>query len=72
MNEIKIGEKFVGEGHPTYIIAEVGSNHDGSIEKAKNLIKIAAGCGVDAVKFQFFKADTIAADISDEVAILEN
>ncbi len=72
MNVIKIGNKFVGNNHPTYIIAEVGSNHDGSIEKAKELIKTASGCGVDAVKFQFFKADTIAADIEDEIVILEN
>ena len=54
--KIKIGNKFVGEGEPTFIIAEVGSNHDGKLEQAKKLIDIAAEAGVDAVKFQAFKA----------------
>lgn len=71
MNEIKIGQKFVGLNYPIYIIAEIGSNHDGSIDKAKILIKKASECGVDAVKFQFFKADTIAANTDEEIAFLE-
>ena len=50
--EIKIGKKLVGDGHPTYIIAEIGINHNGSIEIAKELIKSASDAGVDAVKFQ--------------------
>lgn len=43
----------------TYIIAEIGVNHDGSVEKAKLLIDEAAKTGADAVKFQSFKADNI-------------
>jgi len=50
--EIKIGNKMIGDGHPTYIIAEVGVNHNGSVEIAKELIKAAADAGVDAIKFQ--------------------
>ena len=50
--EIKIGKKLVGDGHPTYIIAEIGINHNGSVEIAKELIKSASDAGVDAVKFQ--------------------
>lgn len=50
--EIKLGERMVGDGHPTYIIAEIGINHNGSVEIAKDLIKAAFGAGVDAVKFQ--------------------
>lgn len=50
--EIKIGNRLVGEGHPTYIIAEIGINHNGSIEIAKELIKSSFEAGVDAVKFQ--------------------
>ncbi len=50
--EIKIGNRLVGEGHPTYIIAEIGINHNGSIEIAKELIKSSFDAGVDAVKFQ--------------------
>ncbi len=44
---------------PTYIIAEAGVNHNGDIELAKQLIDVAADAGVDAVKFQTFKADTL-------------
>ena len=59
MNRIMIGDHLVGEGEPTFIIAEAGSNHDGEIEKVKKLIDIAADAGVDAVKFQAFKADKL-------------
>ncbi len=50
--EIKIGDRLVGDGHPTYIIAEIGINHNGDVEIAKELIKTAHEAGVDAVKFQ--------------------
>jgi len=50
--EIQIGNKPVGDGHPTYIIAEIGINHNGSVDNAKELIKAASDAGVDAVKFQ--------------------
>lgn len=50
--EIKIGNRWVGDGHPTYIVAEVGINHNGDVEIAKQLIRSAHLSGVDAVKFQ--------------------
>ena len=50
--EIRIGDRLVGEGHPTYIIAEIGINHNGSVDIAKLLIDAAVKAGVDAVKFQ--------------------
>ena len=50
--EIKIGDKWVGDGHPTYVIAEIGINHNGDIQVAKDLIKAAYDAHVDAVKFQ--------------------
>jgi len=50
--EIKIGNRMVGEGHPTYVIAEVGINHNGSVQVAKDLMSAAHEAGVDAVKFQ--------------------
>ena len=50
--ELRIGNKMVGDGHPAYIIAEVGINHNGDIENAKKLIDAAKHAGVDAVKFQ--------------------
>ncbi len=50
--EIKIGDRMVGDGHPIYIVAEIGINHNGSVQTAKELIKAAHEAGVDAVKFQ--------------------
>ncbi|HET6596358.1 MAG TPA: N-acetylneuraminate synthase family protein [Anaerolineales bacterium] len=50
--EIKIGNRMVGEGHPTYIIAEIGINHNGDLAIAKQMIDAAVHAGVDAVKFQ--------------------
>ncbi len=50
--EIKIGDKLIGDGHPVYIVGEIGINHNGDIEIAKQLIDVAKWAGVDAVKFQ--------------------
>jgi N-acetylneuraminate synthase len=50
--EIKLGNRRVGDGHPAYIIAEVGINHNGDIEIAKKIIDAAVHAGADAVKFQ--------------------
>jgi N-acetylneuraminate synthase len=50
--EIKIGNKLVGDGHPAYVIAEIGINHNGDIEVVKKMIDAAVHAGVDAVKFQ--------------------
>jgi N-acetylneuraminate synthase len=49
---IKIGEKWVGKGNPTYIVAEIGINHNGDLEITKAMIRAAKQSGVDAVKFQ--------------------
>ena len=47
------------QAHHTYIIAEAGVNHNGSLDMAKKLIEVAAEAGADAVKFQTFKADKL-------------
>jgi N-acetylneuraminate synthase len=49
---VKIGDRLVGPGHPVYIIAEIGINHNGSLEIAKSMMQGAAEAGCDAVKFQ--------------------
>jgi N-acetylneuraminate synthase len=49
---VRIGDRWVGDGHPTFIVAEVGINHNGSLAIAKQLIDAAVGAGCDAVKFQ--------------------
>lgn len=55
--KIRIEEKGIGAGEPTFIIAEIDSNHDGKLDQAKQLIDEAARIGADAVKFQSFRAD---------------
>ena len=52
MKKIKIGKRFVGEGEPCYIVAEIGLNHNGKFEIAKKLIDEAVKAGADAIKFQ--------------------
>lgn len=52
MRIVKIGNRLVGEGHPCFITAEIGINHNGSVEIAKKLVDLAVQYGADAVKFQ--------------------
>jgi len=59
MPEIKIGERLVGDGHETYIIAEIGVNHNGILDYAFQLIDAAVSAGADAVKFQKRKLEKI-------------
>lgn len=60
--KIKIGNRFVGEGFPTYIIAEIGANFDKDINKAKRLIDAAKDCGADCAKFQTFSTPKIVSE----------
>ncbi len=59
MAEIKIGDRLIGDGHPTYIIAEVGVNHNGIPQLAFELIDVAVDAGADAVKFQKRKLEKL-------------
>src|SRR5215467_9153794 len=59
MNTVQLGSKVVGPGHPCYVIAEIGINHNGDIEIAKKLISVAVGAGCDAVKFQKRTVDVV-------------
>jgi N-acetylneuraminate synthase len=52
MRSVNIGKRQLGEGHPCYVIAEIGINHNGDIDLAKRLISVAVAAGCDAVKFQ--------------------
>lgn len=51
-DKIKVGSKFIGQGEPVFIVAEIGNNHNGDFEMAKRLVSEAARAGADAVKFQ--------------------
>jgi sialic acid synthase SpsE len=59
MTEFKVGNKWVGDNHPTYFIADISANHDGEFDKALKLIRMAADAGADVAKFQHFRADHI-------------
>jgi N,N'-diacetyllegionaminate synthase len=59
MVEIKIGSKIIGENSDCFLIAEAGANHEGSIEKALELIDEAKNSGVDAIKFQTYSASNL-------------
>lgn len=59
MSAIKIENRLVGEGHPAFVIAEIGTNHNRRIETAKELIRATAESGADSVKFQIYEADDI-------------
>jgi len=70
--KVRIGERWIGDGEPCFIVAEAGSNHDGRLEQAKRLIKVAASAGADAVKFQVFRASKLypkSAGMSDYLGI---
>jgi len=62
ISEFAIGKDVVGSDHPVYFIADIAANHDGDIERAKDLIYLASEAGAHAAKFQHFKADTIVSD----------
>ena len=58
----KIGQTPIGDDHPTYFIADIAANHDGSLDRAKLLIHLAKEAGADAAKFQNFRANKIVSD----------
>lgn len=56
---VKIGDCIVGSGHPCYIVAEAGCNHNQQLDMALALVDMAADCGADAVKFQSYHAENM-------------
>ena len=60
--KLKINKTFIGDNYPTYFIADIAANHNGSLKKAKKLIRLCAAAGANAAKFQHFKAETIVSD----------
>lgn len=60
MPPFDIAGRDIGPGHPCFLIAEAGVNHNGDIELARRLVDAAAEAGADAVKFQTFSADRLA------------
>ena len=71
MRLIQAGDRKIGPGSPTFIIAEAGINHNGDIEIARQLVRSASDLGVDAVKFQTFTAQNIMTRSAGGAAHLE-
>jgi N,N'-diacetyllegionaminate synthase len=70
--KIIIGKKWIGDSFPTFIMAEAGINHNGSVKTAKKMIFEAKKAGVDAIKFQTFKAKDLATPNSKFFKIFQN
>ena len=62
MSEIKLYDRVIRKDLPPFIMAEAGINHNGELEKAFEMIRIAKDSGVDAIKFQTFKAKEFILD----------
>jgi len=58
----EVNSRVIGCGYPTYFIADIAANHDGDLQRAKDLIYLAAESGADVAKFQHFQADSIVSD----------
>jgi N-acetylneuraminate synthase len=72
MEGFHVGDRRVGPDEPAFVVAEAGSNHNGDLGTAKELIDVAADAGADAVKFQTFRAEDLYVEDSGEVEYLDD
>jgi sialic acid synthase SpsE len=69
--KIRIGDRWVGDGEPCFVIAEAGANHNRDLGMGKALIDVAAEAGADAVKFQTYSAETLYSKRTPRFSYLE-
>lgn len=72
IDTIKIGNKQIGAQSPPFIIAEISANHNQSLERALTIVEKAAKAGVDAIKLQTYKADTMTINENDKSFMIED
>lgn len=72
IKKVEIKNRLVGDGYPTYIIAEMSANHAGSIERAKEIIRAAKKAGADCIKIQTYTPDTLTIDCHNEYFDVKN
>lgn len=63
MKDILIADRWIGESHPPFIIAELSGNHNQQLELALDMVQAAADAGADAIKLQTFTADSMTLDV---------
>src|SRR5258705_12341155 len=56
---LAVGDRSIGPGHPTFVIAEIGNNHNGDFDRAVALIDASIAAGADCAKFQMRKLDEV-------------
>ena len=71
-NNICIGSQHISDENPVYIIAEIGNNHNGSLDRAKRLIDAAVGAGADCAKFQMRDMESLYQKPGDDNGAKEN
>lgn len=64
LHPVMIGKRAVGSGHPAYVVAEIGINHNGDLDLARQMIDAAHDAGADAVKFQNYRTEDFISDRS--------
>lgn len=71
MRYVQIGAKCVGAGNATYVIGEIGFNHEGDLRLGMKMIESAAGAGVDAVKFQTYQAASLVLESAEHFRVIK-
>lgn len=72
IKDIKIYNKFIGQGNKPFVVAEMSGNHNQSLERALRIVEEAAKAGVDAIKLQTYTADTMTLDLQEKEFVIKD